>query len=804
MLNKAVSAFKSQRLIIALGIFSASIIAFQLILMQLISFMQWYHFAYMIISIAMLGFGAAGTALALYRMQLLRASSWLVPLLMSTSGMFMLISFYLARLPFFQFDVYVLFVERKQFLILAANYLIFFIPFLLGALAIGVLLTKHSDEIGKYYFSNLLGSGAGGGIVVIILNRFFAIDALPLAAIIALSAAVICFERQQMKKLQLSALVAGLVLVIIGFVNPGQMPMSQYKALSRTMLLPEAEIILSKPDIHGRIDVVQSPALRYAPSLSFGFIGDVPVKKNVFSNGEFYGVVPRFMPNETNIHTYTTENLAYITGKRNNVLLPDAATGPAIAHALYNGAQNVHAIIEVKAVKELMKNELAENSSLLFHDDRVQVFFQDSRQFLFAQKGIVYDAIILPRMESFGGSTGLNAITENYTLTVEAFEQMWDKLSDNGVISITSWMDYPPRTTYKIAATLVHTLRNKGIDNPVDHLAAIRSWGTITFMISRQPMQDETIEKIREFCSRMLFDPVLLPGIKAEEREVYNFLEFDDFFNHLDEIVNVEHPEIFDRYPFFIEPATDDKPYFNRFFKPLRFKEIAEKVGSDDLPFLELGYLIVWITLIQGALLAIVLIILPLLRLKSLSKGKIYTIIYFGCLGLGYMFVEIIFIQRFILFFGHPLYAVSAVISTMMVASGAGSLLSGRIKNSVWLARSSTLLITLLILVYSLLMTPLLISTINLPVFMKVVFAFILISLPAFFMGMPFPGGIRLLDQGRKDQIPWAWGINGCMSVIATALATLISVEAGFRVVMVFALLFYFVAFLVARLLASR
>ncbi len=779
---------------VALGLLSAAIIAYQLVLMQLISIMQWYHFAYMVISVAMLGFGAAGTTLAIFRHKLLSSSSWLIPVLMSLSGLFMILSFQLVKLKNLQFDIYTLFFDKSQFWILAANYIVFFIPFYLGAIAIGIILTKNAKEIDRYYFANLLGSGAGGIITVLVLSNFFAIDALPVAASLAIISAILGYNTAKRKLLQIiTTVVAGLMLLIIG-LNPGEVPLSQYKALSKTLLLPDAEIRYSKPDIYGRVDVVSSPALRYAPAISLGYTGNAPVLENVFANGHFYGVVPLFDTTRADIHNFTTDNLPYVMGERKRVLIPDASTGTSIAHAFQNGADEVVAATSIKTVKELMQDELAASSSYLFSHPGLKIHYQDGRQLLFdIDTNLLFDAVILPRLESFGGSTGLNALSENYLLTLEALEQIWEKLSEDGVISVTSWMDYPPRTTLKIANTLLQMLASKQIKNPRDHIAAIRSWGTITFVICKTPIEDAVIQNIRSFGEQMMFDMVLLPEITPEDRNRYNFLEDQSFFEYLDTLFLADNSSFFKDYDFYVAPATDDKPYFHRLIKPHRLDKLIEDFESGQFPLLELGYLIVWVTLFQGGIIAVIFILLPLLRLKITSKGKTSTIIYFAALGLGYMFVEIILIQRFVLYFGHPIYAISAVISTMMIASGVGSLFSGRFsagKASV----VASLIVLLFLVIYVFALTPVLMSTIHYPVALKILIAFVLLALPSFFMGMPFPSGIRVLDAQKKDQIPWAWGINGSLSVVATALATLFAVEMGFRVVIIIAILLYLIA----------
>jgi spermidine synthase len=786
------------RMRIALGAHSVGVISFQLVLMQMISFIQWYHFAYMIISIALLGFGAAGSVLAIFRKVIIKESSWLVPSLMSLSGSLMIGSVWLARLDMFHFDIYLLFVERKQFGILVANYLIYFLPFFVGALAMGILFVKNSGKIGSYYFSNLLGSGLGGVLFLFLSVRFFALDALPVAASFSLIGALFAFEGKMKRVIQLVFFVGGIIVLGVSYFNPGNLPISQYKSLSKTLLLPDARIVSSKPDVYGRIDVVDAPALRYAPSVSLSYSGAIPVKKNIFANGDFFAVIPHFDTLAPNIHDYSTEALPYVVGHRDRVLILEAGAGAALAHALQNGVRDAVAVTNVDAVKRMMESEFAAESNFLFHNPKVKIIHQNSRQYLFSLKDTFFDAIILPRMESFGGTSGLNAISENYLLTIEAFSQMWDILSDEGVISVTSWMDYPPRTTLKIVATLVEMLNQKGISDAELHLVSVRSWGTVTFLILKKPIDSERIQRIKSFTESMLFDPLLLPGLSMEERSRFNFLEDDQFFAYIDQIVAGNRDEFLNQYTYYIGPAKDDKPYFSRFVRSSGLFDLMQENTDDELFLPELGYLIVWITLIQGTLLAIILIILPLFRLRISSVGRIYTLVYFSCLGLGYMFVEIILIQRFILYFGHSLYAISAVISVMLIASGLGSLYSGKVKNALKGSVLSTFGTSVLILAYTFLLTPVLMNTIYFATGLKILIALLLISVPAFFMGLPFPSGIRVIDQTRPDHIPWAWGINAGLSVVATALATLIAVEMGFRVVMALAAALYLLAFGIA------
>ncbi|MDP4277896.1 MAG: spermidine synthase-like protein, partial [Bacteroidota bacterium] len=244
-------------------------------------------------------------------------------------------------------------------------------------------------------------------------------------------------------------------------------------------------------------------------------------------------------------------------------------------------------------------------------------------------------------------------------------------------------------------------------------------------------------------------------------------------------------------YDFQIRPATDNKPYFSQFLKISRLSTLKETVGVSSLPFLEVGYLIVLITFVQITLIALLLIIFPLFFKGFRGRGKAYSLVHFAGIGIGYMFVEISFIQQFTLFFGHPVYAATAVLSGMLVFSGLGAFASGTCLFSQRRLIGTLIAIGMLIWLLSVSLTPLLRLAVSLPMLLKIGWSLLLIGPLAFLMGMPFPTGLRLLSNKNDALIPWAWGINGCFSVISTALASIIAVQAGFFFVMLIAGLAY-------------
>ena len=218
--------------------------------------------------------------------------------------------------------------------------------------------------------------------------------------------------------------------------------------------------------------------------------------------------------------------------------------------------------------------------------------------------------------------------------------------------------------------------------------------------------------------------------------------------------------------------------------------------GTQSVPFLELGWLISVMTFFQLSLLALVFIILPLFKIGWKGSNKIPTLLYFSGLAMGYMFLEIVLIQQFILFFGNPVYAAAFVIGVMLLASGAGSYYSSGLPLKRSVMQRMLLMIIMLLLLYSFFLSPFLQNITGLSIGLKLVVSAIIIAVPSLLMGLPFPMGLRLLSGIEEKNIPWAWGINSCVSVISAALATLLAVETGFTIVMILAGLAYAVCLL--------
>jgi hypothetical protein len=781
------------KLSFSVSLLSAAIIAFQLSLIQILSIVQWHHFAYMVISVALLGFGAAGTVLSLAKKFFIERAEAILPGLMTLSGLAMALSVSTAQAEALRFDSYLLFADYSHLWKLLITYLLFFSPFFLGALAIGIIFIKYIDKIGVIYFANMLGSGIGGIIAVFLMWIFFPEKLPAVIATIAFAAGVIIVRKEQRNSFTFIVTVTVAVLVFM-YMTPARLYLSEYKSLTKTLNLPDSKIILKQSSPYGLIEIVKTPYLRYAPGLSITFPGVVSVENAAFNNSEWVGPLISAKNDSLNYLLFTTENLAFSTDKRKDVLILGAGTGRQVNIALLNNVERIISVEQNKALINLLERKLASKVDNIFQDKSVKPQNISPRTFLLSTQQ-KFDLISLPMIDAFGGSSGMYALQEQYLLTVESFNEMLAVLNRNGVVSVSTYIDYPYRNPIKILATFVEAFEKRKIENPSIYVAAIKNWNTITFLVKKDPLTVSEIDSIRSFCYKMNFDPVLLPDISDAERERFNKLQDTSIYSMFDRILQSkeEREKLYNEYPFNIKPATDNQPYFSQFLKWNTIPLLADLFGNQSVPFFEVGYLLMYLTFIQITILAVILIIVPLFKIGFKGGGKLKTLLYFSGLGLGYMSIEIILIQRFTLYFGNVIYAAALVVCLMLVSSGFGSLVSQKITPKPYRIFLIVSFIIISFIIYALFLSGWLRTTIGFSLTAKIILSFIWIAPPAFSMGMPFPLGLKMLSFSNDSHIPWAWGINGVFSVVSAVLATIIAVELGFVWVMIFAIGAYLV-----------
>ncbi len=770
------------RVPVSVALVSVGVIAFQLVIMQILSISQWHHFAYMVISMAMLGFGAAGSVLAIFREFFSRTYNYALPVLYVASSISMAATVWLSGI-FGDFDAFLLFFDRGQVGLLLFTYLVYCLPFFFAGLAITLVFYVEVGRIGPLYFANMLGSGIGAIFIILL---FWIFEVAMLTGLLAILPLVSAWLTRPPDKRFFSLLAAGGVVALISLLNPAVPEPSEYKAIQNSLRLPGSEVVHRSASPHGTIEVLRADAQRYTPGLSLQHRGEPPVRKIMYNNGEYFGTLLGHGLTEDGSHIldYSTRALPYAFNNPEKVLVINAATGTDVSHAASQGSEKVTAVEANTHAIQLLTRHQPEWIDSLYHDRRINLQNATARSYLSGRNRESYDLIVLPELGAFGGSAGVYAMEEQFHLTLEAFIEMWDLLSEDGIIVATSWLDYPLRPALKLPATWRKLLDEKGIDRPEQHLAAVRGWGTASFVLSKSPITQSDREQIREFASGLNFDPLILEDIQQEERDRYNRIEDTSIFAYMDSLVYGDIDRFTAGYTFDVSPATDNRPFFSHFLKWESIPELRQIYGDGELPYMELGLILAAVTFIQIVLASVILIILPLFKVGWEGSRRRWTLLYFAGTGVGFMFFEIVLIQQLVLYLGLPVYATALVLATLLIFSGAGSYYSDRVRLAGYTPLHIGGLIAGLILIYTFLLMTVLGQTMSWPLILRVIFVFLLMAPPAFFMGMMFPLGLRRLSGSNQTHIPWACGIDSCLSVSATALATLIALEAGFSLVM--------------------
>jgi hypothetical protein len=356
----------------------------------------------------------------------------------------------------------------------------------------------------------------------------------------------------------------------------------------------------------------------------------------------------------------------------------------------------------------------------------------------------------------------------------------------------------PPSEAIRAFALAVEAVERSGGD-PQTSVVALRSYQQMLILVRRGPFTGEELETIRAFAAPRAFDLVYLPGIHPDEVNRYNVMPESDYYRACIGVLDAENRDAWYRaYPFDVEPPEDDRPFFGHFFKWGQAPEVLAMAGHTWQPFGGAGYFVLVGLLTLAVVAAGVLILLPLaVRGRREVGGKASagaTLAYFAFLGLGYLGVEIPLLQRFILFLGHPAYALATVLFALLLFSGLGSLLSRRLPLGLVLV-----LLPLVVVGYALGLPMLFAATLAAPLWGRVIISVIALAPPGLLMGMPFPKGLVLLRQASPTLIAWAWGINGAISVVASILAASLALSFGFSLVLAVGAACYAGAWITAR-----
>jgi hypothetical protein len=781
----------------AVALISAAALGYEVLLTRLFAIIQWHHFAHMAIGLALLGYSASGTFLALGRGMLPASFASAFGINALLFGLTASACFLIAQaLPFNPLE---LLWDPWQVGYLMAIGLLLALPFFFAANAIALVFQQWSRHIGRSYAADLLGAGAGSLVIVLLLWWLPPLTSLFAAATLGPVAAALVLGRRERP----AALAAALVLPFLGALFTLQP--SPYKALSQALEVMGAEVVARRSSPLGLVTVVASPEVpfRHAPGLSFLSPALPGEQLGVFVDGEGPGAIVRAdgEPEQTAYLAHLGSALPYRLLKHPRVGVLGADGGLDVRQALILGARSVTAVELNPQILGLVRGPYHDYSGGLYRDPRVETMVADARRFL-ERDDLRYDLIQIPPVDSFAASTaGLGALEESYLLTVEAFQEALVRLTPGGMLAVTRWLKTPPRDSLKLFITAVDALEGSGVRSPGNNLVLIRSWNTFTLLVKSSPFTAGETASLRRFAEDHAFDTAWYPGMTRSEANRFNRWPEPTLYLGCRALLGPGRDAFIADYPYQIAPARDDRPYFFHFFRWELLARLSESGNRNAFALVDWGYPLLLATIAQVTVLGLLLVLLPLVLVKRRNGAAppegLRVPVYFFCLGLAFMFLEIAFIQRLILFLGHPVYAVAVALGGFLVFAGIGSRLGEPLRERWGERRSAAGAIAAAVTLgaQSLWVLPWLFTAAgNWDDGWRMALALGAIAPLALAMGLPFPLGLEAAARHNPSAIPWGWAFNGWASVTGSGLATLAAVHWGLSTVTTMALGLYLIA----------
>ena len=791
-----------QRIFPVIFISSSASLAFEVLLTRIYSISVSYHFAAMIVSIAMLGLAASGVMLSLFPRLANRAhiGRYALALGVAIPASFLLVN----QLPF---DPVRLSWEKAETLRIGFHYLVLAVPFLCTGMVIATAFSAWSSRSGLIYGADLLGAATGSiGILAMTAlaspeRGIFLLAAVMLAASAILLAA----------PCRTAALVLSLASLACFQLQPqfARLRVSPYKGLEAALRYPGASHLDTYYSPSSRIDTFRSPAVRFAPGLSLKYLEQLPEQTGIAVDcGDTTAVTDASDPSKLAFLSFLPAALSYEAGINGRILVLDPQGGLQLLLARHYGAAEITGI-ESNPLLAKVCEKMTASSPNLQHFRRLTGM---GRSWLKAGQE-TFDLIDVPLQGA--GPAAAFGMSEEYRLTVEALREYLSHLRPDGALCFSLFLLPPSRIELRILVTAATALEELGVRDASLHVAAVRSWGSMSILVKRSPLKSSEVERIRRFARDRWFDTVALPGLAAEESNVFVRLPTDEYYGAFAALLAPSKRDWFmERYLFDIRPVRDDAPFFNHFLRFDNMGETYRLMGGKWQFFLEEGYLLPAM-LLQALALSALLIVVPAVARGRSGNGWPSTepqaritgqysrhalncrsfLPYFALIGMGFMFAEIGLVQRLILPLGNATYALAAVLAALLAGSGAGSLLSQR---HAALQRPFILVVTaLLIILYGFLLqqAPGLLAQLSPALRFTTVFVTLLpLGLP---MGIPFPAGMKSLGERDPSLIPWAWAINGSFSVMAPLMALMLALVTGFEAIAYLAAGAYLLAFIV-------
>ncbi len=871
---------------------SALVLALQIALIRVLTVDTYHHFTYLVISTALLGFGASGTLLSLaWKRVERRFTAWSalsLILLVVTSAFAYRVA--VALRPDMQ---YVLF-SFREVLRLWAHTLVLFVPFFAGGLIVGMALSWFRKTVGGMYAANMVGSGLGGvgGVLLAFLVAPYRMPAvlslLGFGALLLWLLGSPQYRRREARAPVIVGVVFAAAAVTVAFALPTQSSVDQYKPMAHAIRIArqgDAQHLTRRLGPRAQIDVFDAPSMRHTLFAAPGAPAP-PEQLALFLDGTHAGGILRIdRADQAETLRWTAQSLPYKVLEEPRVAILGERTGSNVWLALAHGAEAVTVVQANPQLTETIRSvergarggagrdgdggddggrrgadaagrsdgagrgdggapgdagargqTAAATRSVLDHP-AVEVVNAEPRLFL-EREGGRFDLIHFAEAEGMpAGSGGLASMREDYLLTVESVRAAMRRLTDGGMITVTRGLQTPPRDNVRLFALFAEALRGAGTaggeaetrsvaggaedderPNPAEHLLQARNYLGVTTILSSAPLEERRIAEFRASASNLSMDIDYHPGITPADLTERNRIPGPEgspgsyLYYAARQVLSDERRTFYEDWVYDVTPPRDTRPYFHSFFKWDSLDRYVEAYGGYWFQRLELGYAVVVVTFLQVLLAALVLVLFPILVLRRRRRpdqrppraAVVWTVLHFTAIGLGFLFLEMLHIQRFTRFLGDPIYSTAAVLTAILVFSGIGSFLQGRLGLGVGTRlRIGGLAVAGLALLYYLGLDPVLALAVDAGEVARFALTLILLLPLSFMLGWLMPAGLEAAGGKSAELVPLAWAVNGVASVAATPLSVMIAVGRGFLGVSLLAASCYLAVVVAARIVTN-
>ena len=779
----------------------------ELVLTRLMSLTLYHHFAFLAVSLALLGIAVGGVAVYAFPtptgyVDVCRRMGW------ASLG--------------FAATVVTSFVVQQHFSLSAEQNLsgllsttikvtMLATPFFFVGWCMALGLRYYAFDASRVYAADLLGAGCGSLFSIGLLEYLGGIGALVALSFPAGLSAWAFFSTGTSNtakgRWKANAWIAASLLLSLAMG-------------SLLDLRPPNRSVTSAPlterwNAFSRVGVyeIRDSAKALRETVSSRYAGSFPEVKFIQIDSSAGSHILNFSDGDLSSHEYLIHDITYVGfhlhDRDGKVLVIGPGGGRDVLAALLTGRQQITGIEVNPIIADLMRNEFASFSGNLWQRPGFDLVVDEARSYL-ARDHHHYDFIHASLACTWAATAGgAFVLTENSLYTVEAFSAYLAHLNDSGILSMTMWFRGRPGELLRLVNLGQEALRKEGVAEPKLHIAVLShstgqkyakvlDSGFGTFLMKKTPFQPDELERLKQLVDLLGFKVLYAPD-QPSEPEFKALLENDPH-------------QFTENYPLDISPPSDDRPFFfyqMRYadFVPALFGNGAGPSNSDPLHRTVAGILMS--LLLASTILVLTLLLIPL-SWKSLAKSdltmrSIIQLMYFALIGLGFMLVEIPLLQRLSIFLGKPIFAFSVVLFTLLTCAGIGSFLSVWLSRKLDAATHAVFLLLIILLLALILWLPVILTwAMPLPEHWRILLAMLCLAPLGVLLGLPLPIAIFRLGIDSESLIPLAWGVNGGASVLASVLAMLVSINWGLKITLTLGGACYLFAWLLWHVMAKN